>query len=190
MKARWFVNSSYLLHAVLVGIACMFFVACNHSKRLHAPAIESRAKTPMLDVDSVSTLISDSGVVRYRINAPRWQIFDKDTPSYWLFPEGIYLEKFDENLIVDASLKADYAKYLDQQEIWELDGHVFSMNEKGETFATEQLFWDQRTERVYSDSSIVITRESSVIMGVGFESNQTMTQYTILNPTGYFPVEE
>ena len=93
-------------------------------------------------------------------------------------------------MTVDASLKADYAKYLDQQEIWELDGHVFSMNEKGETFATEQLFWNQQTERVYSDSSIVITRESSVIMGVGFESNQTMTQYTILNPTGYFPVEE
>ena len=77
---------------------------------------------PVLDVDSVSTLISDSGVTRYRISAQKWQIFDKASPSYWLFPQGIYLEKFDEQLHVDASLQADYAKYLDESEVWELHG--------------------------------------------------------------------
>ena len=48
----------------------------------------------------------------------------------------------------------------------------------------------QKEESVYSDSSIVITRESSIIKGVGFRSNQSMTQYTILRPTGYFTIEE
>ena len=165
-------------------------VACRKEKRFHTDAVTDRTAVPVLDVDSVSTLISDSGIVRYRISAAKWQIYDKAVPSYWLFPSGIYLEEFNEALAVEASLKADYAKYLDQEELWELKGNIHALNEEGEQFETPQLFWNQKTERVWSDSSITIKRESSVIQGIGFESNQTMTQYTILHPTGYFPVEE
>lgn len=188
MKKQLFDNIS-VRHIILLGVMCLFF-ACQNDTRLHAPAIEDRSCVPILDVDCVSTLISDSGITRYRITAPKWQIYDKAKPTYWLFPEGIYLEKFDENLKVEASLQSNFAKYLDQQERWELTGDVHALNEKGETFDTQQLFWEQQTESIYSDSAITITRESSVIMGVGFESNQTMTQYTILQPTGFFPINE
>ncbi len=165
-------------------------LGCRHKKQFHTDAISDRAAMPVLDVDTVSTLISDSGITRYRISADKWQIYDKAEPSYWLFPAGIYLEEFDEELNVEASLKANYAKYLDQEEVWELKGAVHALNEEGEQFETEQLFWNQKTERVWSDSAITITRDKSVIMGIGFESNQTMTQYTILYPTGFFPLEE
>ena len=144
----------------------------------------------MLTADTVTTLISDSGVVRYRISAPSWQIFDQAEPTYWEFTDGIYLEKFNPELQVTASLRADYARYWDHDERWELIGNVRALNEEGETFLTQQLNWDQKTERVYSDSAITINRQASVIQGIGFESNQTMTRYTILNPTGYFPIEE
>lgn len=177
-------------HTILLGVVCLFLVACGNDVRLHAPGIPDRTLVPILEVDTVSTLISDSGITRYRISAPSWQIYDKAEPSYWLFPSGIYLEKFNQDLEVEASLRADYACYHDQEECWDLQGNVHALNERGETFDTQQLIWEQQTERIHSDSSITITREASVIMGVGFESNQTMTQYTILNPTGYFPIEE
>ena len=64
------------------------------------------------------------------------------------------------------------------------------MNMEGERFETPLLYWDQKTESVYSDSSIVITRENSVIKGIGFRSNQEMTKYTIQRPTGVFPIKE
>jgi hypothetical protein len=64
------------------------------------------------------------------------------------------------------------------------------MNLEGEQFETPLLFWDQKSESIYSDSSIVITREASIIQGVGFRSNQEMTKYTILRPTGIFPINE
>ena len=185
--------NNVVIHAtriiLLCGVMCVA-LACHQKRRFHTDAVSDRTAMPVLDVDSVSTLISDSGVTRYRISAQKWQIFDKASPSYWLFPQGIYLEKFDEQLHVDASLQADYAKYLDESEVWELTGHVHALNEEGETFDTPQLFWNQKTERVWSDSAITITRASSTLMGIGFESNQTMTRYTILHPTGFFPVEE
>ncbi len=170
--------------------APLFFFACQQSDVQKTEAFADRQTVPVLEVDSVTTLISDSGVVRYRISAPMWQIYDKAEPSYWEFVQGIYLEEFDEDLRVQASLRSDYARYLDKDERWELNGRVHALNEKGEMFDTELLIWEQKTERVFSDSAITITRDSSVIYGIGFVSNQTMTNYTILNPTGYFTVDE
>ena len=64
------------------------------------------------------------------------------------------------------------------------------MNRKGEHFDTQELKWDQKTHRVYSDSAIHITREKSIIEGVGFESNEEMSKYTIMHPTGVFPIDD
>jgi len=171
---------------MISALAC----ACSKEVHLKADAIDDRATMPILDAGGVSTLISDSGVTRYRINAGRWQVYDKAEPSYWEFIEGVYLEKFNEALQVEASIRSDYAKYLDQQGLWELRGNVHALNEEGEEFDTPQLFWNQHTEQIFSDSVISIRRATSTIVGVGFQSNQTMTEYTILKPTGYFPIEE
>ncbi|MBR6493107.1 MAG: LPS export ABC transporter periplasmic protein LptC, partial [Paludibacteraceae bacterium] len=91
---------------------------------------------------------------------------------------------------VEASLKADYAHYNETAELWTLRGNVHALNLEGEQFDTQELKWDQQTHRVYSDSSIHITREKRIIEGVGFESNEQMTKYTILHPTGIFPVDD
>jgi hypothetical protein len=63
---------------------------------------------------------------------------------------------------------------------------------KGSLFETELLFWDQRSERIHTDSLIVITEENGrVIIGKnGFESNQALTKYTIRNSQAILPVEE
>lgn len=176
--------------AGLLLVMGLLFVSCSKEVRLRADAINDRFAVPVLEAHQVTTLISDSGVTRYRITAEQWDVYDKANPSYWEFTKGLYLEKFNENLDVEASLKADYAKYLDQEELWQLRGHVHAVNEKGEEFDTPELFWNQQTQKIYSDSSITIARPSSVIQGIGFVSDQTMRQYTILQPTGFFPIED
>ena len=41
----------------------------------------AREQLPILTTDTVSTLISDSGITRYRIEAAQWLVYDKtDTP--------------------------------------------------------------------------------------------------------------
>ncbi|MCQ2348237.1 MAG: LPS export ABC transporter periplasmic protein LptC [Paludibacteraceae bacterium] len=173
----------------ILTLSCLL-TACGKEVHLKADAIEDRSAMPILDAGGVSTLISDSGVTRYRINADKWQVYDKAEPSYWEFTSGVCLEKFNEQLEVEASIRSDYAKYLDQQGLWELDGNVHAMNLEGEEFDTPQLFWNQHEERIYSDSTIRIRRATSTIEGVGFQSNQTMSEYTILQPTGFFPVDQ
>ena len=164
--------------------------ACQRDKKMTADAVLDRASIPGLDASAVTTLISDSGITRYRITTQTWQVYDKAEPVYWEFPDGIYLEKFNSDLEVDTWLKSDYAHYDESQQVRELRGNVQSMNTDSEFFETPQLFWDQKTERIHSDSSITITRQTSIIKGIGFDSNQELTKYTIHNPTGVFPIKD
>ena len=168
----------------------MFVFGCKEKSVQQSVQSQPREQAAVLLTDSVSTLISDSGVTRYRIEAPQWLMFDKTEPPYQEFPQGIYLEQFDIELKVQASLKADYAYYDENAQQWTLRGNVHALNRKGEQFDTPEMKWDQKSHRVYSDTSIHITREKSIITGVGFDSNEEMSKYTILNPTGVFPIKE
>lgn len=168
----------------------MAFSACDDEPVARESFPQERQTMPVLNTYAVSTLISDSGITRYRIEATEWLIYDKTEPSYQEFPDGIYLEQFDLDLSVQASLKADYAHYDDVAQVWTLRGNVHALNRKGEQFDTPKLVWEQQNHRVYSDTTIHITRETCIIEGVGFESNEDMSKYTILNPTGVFPIKE
>ena len=176
---------------VLLVVLCISIVGCKRQDIRHrADAVVDRASMAVLEGTDGTTLISDSGITRYRIKAKKWLVYDKADTPYWEFPDGIFLEKFNMDLESDATVEADYAYYNEPEQRWTLRGNVHAMNLKGEHFETPLLYWDQKSESVYSDSSIVITREASIIMGIGFESNQEMTKYTILKPTGVFPIEE
>lgn len=185
IKNHHFTTRTILLMVLVVICACT-----HKTKNIRTEAVENRDLKPALSTYNVSCLISDSGITRYRINTPEYLVFDKAHPAYWEFPQGIYLEKFDAQMKVDASLEADYAHFNDSLRLWTLRGNVKAMNTQGEHFATPLLYWSEQTARIYSDSSIIITKKNSIIRGVGFDSNQEMTKYTILHPTGVIPIEE
>ncbi len=176
---------------VLLILVCITWVGCQkRGVKLRTAAVTDRAAMAVIEAEDVMTTISDSGITRYRIKAPKWLVYDRADTPYWEFPAGIYLEKFNMQLEADASVEADYAFYNETAQRWMLRGNVKAVNLEGEQFETPLMYWDQKAESVYSDSSIVITRETSVIKGVGFRSNQQMTEYTIMNPTGVFPLDE
>lgn len=164
--------------------------ACSGRKKVMAEAITERDSLPVMDTRGVTTLVSDSGITRYRIQTEEWLVFDRKTPSYWAFERGVYLEKFDTLFQVEASIKSDTAYYYDKQKLWKLMGHVVIKNLKGEKFFTELLYWDQNREKIYSDRFIRIEQPDRIITGQGFDSNQQMTVYTIHKPEGIFYVDQ
>lgn len=177
---------------IVLGAIVMLLLlpACGGRKADLGEAITERDSLPMMTTLDVVTYISDSGVTRYRMDADEWLVYDRKKPSYWAFEKGVYLEQFDSLMNVDASIKADTAYYYDRQKLWKLMGNVDIKNRKGERFNTELLFWNQATEKVYSDRFIRIEQPDRIITGYGFDSNQQMTNYKIRNMGGIFYVDE
>lgn len=50
-----------------------------------AEAITERDSLPSMKTLGVTTLISDSGITRYKIITEEWEIYDKKNPPYWAF---------------------------------------------------------------------------------------------------------
>lgn len=164
--------------------------ACSRKKNPVTDAITNRDSVPIMVTREVSTYISDSGVVKYKIIADEWKVFDRLDPSRWTFEEGVYLEKYDNKLNIEATILADTAYYYDQQELWELRGNVHIENVEDEQFDTQLLFWNQKSRQVYSDQYIRIRQQKRIITGMGFTSNQDFTHYTIKQTQGIFPIKE
>ncbi len=176
--------------ALWVTVMFVLFPACSGKDKNMAEAITERDSLPTMRTLGVETLISDSGITRYKIIAEEWEIYDKKDPPYWSFEKGVYLEKFDTLFRIDASIKADTAYYFEKKKLWELRSNVHIRSLQGDKFDTELLFWDEKAQKIYSDKYIRIEQEDKIITGYGFESNQQLTEYQIYNNTGIFTVED
>lgn len=173
-----------------MAVVLHLLLSCGGHRKELGDAVSNRDSMAVMVTKGITTLISENGAIRYRINADRWDIFDRMNPPYWSFEYGVHLETLDSLMQVSSQIMADTAYYYSATEVWELRGKVHAENVDKEQFDTDLLFWDQRKERVYSDNLITIRQETQVIYGQGFESNQDFTNYTIRRSEGIFPIDD
>lgn len=190
---RAFVTTSLgmrMLPFTLLGLLILAGACADKNKMDVAHRDTDRNTVPTMMTRDVTTMISDSGITRYRITTPLWLVYDEaDTPK-WRFPEGLFLERFTPQFTLDATVRCDSAVYFSKDGLWRLDGNVNILNSLDEKFLTQQLFWHQRHNRIYSDSFIHIERGGRIIEGYGFESNDRMTRYSVTRPSGIFPASD
>lgn len=175
--------------AALAVVVPIFVTSCN-SVQEESVIIENRDSMAVMSTYGVSTIISDSGRISYRIDAEEWLIFDRRQPPYWAFEKGVYLEKYDYGMNVEATIKCDTAYYYSEQKLWKLIGNVDIRNPKNERFYTDLMYWNQEEEMIYSDAYIKIEQEEQTTEGIGFSSNQNMTQWEIKNTKGIYTIKE
>ena len=162
--------------------------ACKEVKRDVVATPANRDSVVSMKTRDVMTLISDSGMTRYRITAKLWLVYDEACRPNWKFPYGLFLEKFDDNFKVEATIRCDSAFYFKNDKLWRLDGNVVIRNTKKELIETEQIYWDQTFHEVRSDSFVHIERADRILEGYGFKSDENLHNYLIKKPSGIFPI--
>ena len=169
-----------------IVLCTSLLLACEERREHIAPAVNPRDSAAVMTSYGVNTLVSDSGMMKYRIVAECWEVNQARNPSRWIFEKGLFLEQFDEKFHVEAYIQSDTAYYFDQQKLWELRGRVRVRTIDGLRFSSEELFWDQNKHELYSHKySRLITPEREM-QGTYFLSDERMTRYTITNSKGSF----
>lgn len=172
---------------ITVILMAVFFYSCENNIE-QIQAFGTTENLPMLETSNFETMVTDSGVVRYFLKAPKLMRFDNERESYFEFPEGIELIKYDENKQIISSITANYAKQYEKDKRWEVKNNVIATNAQGDTLKTEQLFYSELEERIYTDEFVRIIRSEQNITGVGFQSDQTMQNWRIKQPKGSIDV--
>lgn len=178
-----------LLYFIVVALLSVVIASCRKDRKINVADKLSPKSMPTMSTTNVATFISDSGITQYKIVAPLWYVYDAVDTPFWRFPKGLYLRKYDRKFKVIASVAADSARYLKNERLWRLDGNVELKKDPKDLFLTSQLFWNERKGELFSDSFIHIETATHVLEGYGFVSNDRLTSYRIIRPTGIFPVD-
>lgn len=166
------------------------FFSCSNNNEHIAPAVYDSDSLPTMTAHGISNLISDSGIISYKIVAEDWNIYTTD-PQKWTFLKGLFLEKFDSTFHIQWYVQSDTA-YCHANRIWELRGRVVVLNRQGDLFETEELFWDMDAHEMWNTVYMCITMpaKNQQLKGYNFRSNEEMTKYSINNSAGYTPMNE
>ena len=164
----------------------LFMVSCQEEKEHTAPAILARDSVPVMTSYGVNTLISDSGVIKYRIVTEEWIVNQNVNPSRWIFNKGVFLEQFDEKFHVNSYIQCDSAIYYDQKKLWILKGRVRILTKDGLRFSSEQLYWDEMQHEIYSYTYSRLVTPERTLQGHYFKSDEKMTKYIVTNARGSF----
>ena len=174
----------------IAAFVAMILSGCNDVQEHTAPAIRDRDSASVMTSYGVNTLISDSGVIKYKIITERWDVNTIKNPSRWTFEKGVFFEQFDEKFHVQAYIQADTAWYFDQQKLWHLRGRVKIRNINGLLYESEELYWDGVRHELYSNVFSKVTTPERSMEGTYFLSDERMTHYTVSNSKGSFTRED
>lgn len=171
---------------LFTGIVFLSAASCQEQVEHTAPAIHARDSVPLMTSYGVNTLISDSGVIKYRIVTEEWIVNPNLNPSRYIFDKGVLLTQFDEKFNVFSYIQCDTAYYYDKKKLWELRSRVKILTKSGIKFSSEELFWDENNHELYSNKfSRLVTPERS-LQGRYFRSDEQMTKYYVSNTSGSF----
>jgi LPS export ABC transporter protein LptC len=98
--------------------------------------------------------------------------------------EDIRVDFFDEDGNLKSYLTANEGKVFDETKNMMAIGNVIVISQNGTHLYTEELHWDNESERIRSDIPVKITTSSDTLYGDSFSSDPDLIEYEITNTRG------
>ena len=174
----------------VTGSAILLF-SCADKDAGRASASEETMMTEYSE--DLSVVMSQNGRRSYHFVTPLLEGYSLAREPYREFRKGVKITTYQNDSLttVDAVLTANYAIYYENRELWEAKGNVVVEKSDGKTLYTQQLFWNSRTKKIYSnvDSKIVQNDGRDVFIGEGFESDEEFKDWRFRRMKGRMEVE-
>ena len=184
--------SSRILYmkSIIVLLGAIMRLACKNDIK-EVNALAEREKRPDMTGENLELVYSDSARIKYRVLAPEYIKVNREKEKYEEFPKGIHVLSYDPAGKMIGSIKAKYAKKLEDEMLWEARNEVVIINAEGKKLATELLYWDMKKELIYSDRYVKLSADGQIIEGNnGFHSDQNLNHPVFENISGSIEVEK
>ena len=167
---------------ILITISiCLVFLSCkNDIKKIKS--FKHLEVKPTEFAENIEIVRTDSGRIVLTVFAPQLLRYtDKEDP-YTVFPKGVTVVGYNYYPDTAYSIRSDFAINYEKDNLWKAKNDVVAINRKGEQLNTEEMFWDEKKEIIYSDKFSRITNEDGIFYGEnGFVANQDFTKWKLKN---------
>lgn len=140
--------------------------------------------------EEVVIIFSEHGKVKARLFATEFIINEHAKPPFMDARKGLRIESYDDSTQLQSTLTAKYARYYMRQGNILIRDSILVVNKKGERLATEELVWNERLKKFYTEKFVQIKTPTQVMFGDGLEANQDFTWYRIENIKGVMQVNK
>ncbi len=178
---------TYKASAVLLA-GCFFLFSCENDPKDFPPP----KQVGIEEAKDIHITFTNGGRTKSILTAPL-MLRVQDTVPYTEFPKTLFVNFYNEQQVIESTLKANYAKYKEQQSIIFLRDSVRVINiANGDTLYCRELYWDRsRTgNEFYTDKPVRVRTKTQIIDGTGLDAGQDFKNWHITYPTGVINVPQ
>lgn len=172
----------------LLGLA-IFFVLTSCEEDLTETNKNANKNFPSRIIYNANIIKRDSGKVKVRFKAPLLEEYEFIDTPYVEVRKGLYLEFFDsKNPKVPGKLWAKYAKIIEKKQFYEAKGNVKVINNQGQTFVMQSIYWDKKNQKMYTKDTVFISdKDGNIFVAAnGMIAKDDFSEYTFYNNSGDF----
>ena len=168
-----FLTATLLLLVLLIG--CSNEAPSNGN----SSAIDSSGR-PDSEVSGARISLYDGGHVTTKIDAEKISQFDVQDSA---MAYNLNIHSYDSLGELNSVITGDSGLIREQSGLFIIFGHVVVTTADSSQLETEQLHWNPKKDRIFTDAFVRITKPGGFASGWGFEANQRLKSYKILHPT-------
>jgi LPS export ABC transporter protein LptC len=178
---------TFLRKIACVSLCLVSLYACENDMQAIMSLDQKAAVTE--EGTKIESYYSQMGKVRAKLTAPTMKRY-LERPSYVEFNNGLKVLSYNDSLIVESTVTARYGKYFENDDNVFLRDSVVVINREGKRLDCNELNWDSKRGKFYSNKPVRISTPTDTIYGTGLESNQDFSNYNIISPRGQVLVQD
>lgn len=179
---------SYYFFAAALLMGCFFvFTSCENDQAEVDQLFKKKAAVE--EAKTVESFLSQSGKVKAKLTSPymlRVQADVQVDSPYMEFPRTLHVDFYDDSSVIESTLDARYAKYVElDRKVLLRDSVLVQSIKNGDTLRTQELWWDQDKQEFYTDKPAHVYQRDKIIFAKnGLRAAQNLTSYTFYGSSG------
>ena len=184
---------SHLKNRLFLRIATFFYVAmlfsCSQPPAKELTAVQGIF--PLGEGQNVRLVYTDSARVKAELFCKEYKDFSNQSFPYAEFPKGLKMSFLDKEKNQNTVL-ANYGIYYYKTRMVELRDSVRLITFDGKKLSTDQLFWQEQADWIFTEKPFVYTDsvQGSITRGVGMDFDKNFSKVKARKITGILPLKE
>tara|TARA_B110000438_G_scaffold191047_1_gene182682 strand:+ start:483 stop:1007 length:525 start_codon:yes stop_codon:yes gene_type:complete len=158
-------------------------VACTNDPKLVQNFVSDREQ-PIEEMTKPRLFHTENGKIKVYIKAAKIERFQHQKPELLL--KTMKVSFYNASSDLQSTLEANNASIDEDQKIMLAENNVVLISKDNKKLETDELIWDEKKNKIYTDKPVKITTNKEVVYGEGFISNPDFSQYSIAKIRGTF----
>ncbi|MEO6347733.1 MAG: LPS export ABC transporter periplasmic protein LptC [Aquaticitalea sp.] len=171
---------------VTAFVVTMFFSCKDNFKEVQQIGVLQNE--PIGIAENINLKYTDSGIVKANLMSPKMKDYSNRQFSFSEFPEGIKLLLYDKGK--KSTILADYAISYSDTDLIDLQKNVIIITQQNDSIFADQLYYDQKNERIFSNEPFKFVSPTQIMTGEGFTSDKDFKNFEAVGGTGIIYLDE